>query len=1125
MTRNNINNHHAAPTSRDAAAQTDAFPAGNSDLAALIRAFDWSQTSLGPLAGWPPSLKLAVNMILPSPVPIVTLWGPDGIMIYNDAYAVFAGSRHPRLLGSKVLEGWPEVADFNQNVMAVGLSGGTLSYHDHHLVLYRMGVPEDVWLDLNYSPILDEHGTPVGVMAIVVETTGRVVEEQRRRAAEERFQLALEAGTVIGTWVWDVASDRFTADARFARFFSLDPEQAANGLPLSMVAEAIHPDDRPHIMELIARTIKVGGPYRAEYRVRQLDGSYRWIEANGHCELTGDGTPLRFPGVLIDIAQRKQAEAELQQSEARLRAIFDTLPVGIVFAEAPSGRITTGNAQVERILRHPVLPSPATDAYGEWVAYDADGRLVPIEEYPLYIAVTTGAVAERDFQYQRGDGTRAWIKVLGAPVRSADGQIMGGLITIIDIDREKRAEARQAFLLALGDRLRGLTDARDVMRAASEMLGRHLGAGRAGYGEIDSTGACLIVEHEWTDGRMQSFVGRHRLAGFGPDIMREFRAGRAVRLDDIMSDARTQDQDVAAAFEEIAMRAGISVPLIKGGRWVASIYAHATAAHHWTDEDESLMREVAERTWEAVERARAEERLRELNATLETEVAERTRERDRIWNVSQDLLGIADLDGVWRSINPAWRRTLGWTEDEVLGRTSAWMEHPDDHAATRAELQRLAAGRTTLQFENRFRHRDGSYRWFAWTAVMSDGLLYCVARDVTAEKERQAELARTQEQLRHAQKMEAIGQLTGGIAHDFNNMLTGIIAGLELLQRRVAAGRLDDIERYVTTATMSAKRAAALTHRLLAFSRRQSLDIRPTDVNALIASLEDLLRRTLGESTTFETLLADGLWPALTDANQLENALLNLCINARDAMPDGGRLTVETSNVHLGENYTRMLGDFAPGDYVLMSVSDTGTGMTPDVMARAFDPFFTTKPIGQGTGLGLSMIYGFVKQSGGHIRIYSEVGQGTTVKLYLPRHDAVIEAAPPDAHAAPHASAGECVLIVEDDPAVRMLILEVLDELGYQALEAGDAQAAIAQIEREPCIDLLITDVGLPGMNGRQLAEIARQRRPDLPVLFVTGYAEGATIRGGFLDSGMDMVSKPFDIDVLAAKIRAMLEQ
>jgi signal transduction histidine kinase len=391
-------------------------------------------------------------------------------------------------------------------------------------------------------------------------------------------------------------------------------------------------------------------------------------------------------------------------------------------------------------------------------------------------------------------------------------------------------------------------------------------------------------------------------------------------------------------------------------------------------------------------------------------------------------------------------------------------------------------------------------------------------------EERTAQLRSNEEALRQSQKMEAVGQLTGGIAHDFNNMLTGIIGSLELLRRRVSRGKLDDLDSLIDLGVTSANRAAGLTHRLLAFSRRQSLDSKPVQINQLVTSMGELLQRSLNESIALDMRLDTQLWTAEADPNQLESALLNLALNARDAMPSGGRLVVETCNRHLDSVFTAAYGTLKPGDYVELSVSDTGCGIPESLLGRVFDPFFTTKPIGQGTGLGLSMIYGFARQSRGHVTLHSEVGKGTTVSLFLPRF--VGEITPDvtvDPALLPIANRGETVLIVEDDPAVRVLVSQVLSELGYAFVEAGDADGALPIIESSQRIDLMISDVGLPGMNGRQLAEIGRQVRPDLKVLFITGYAEHAAVRGGFLDPGMQLITKPFTFDLLTAKVREMI--
>jgi PAS domain S-box-containing protein len=541
-----------------------------------------------------------------------------------------------------------------------------------------------------------------------------------------------------------------------------------------------------------------------------------------------------------------------------------------------------------------------------------------------------------------------------------------------------------------------------------------------------------------------------------------------------------------------------------------------------TDVTEQVAAEQALRQSEERFRKLADQ-LAELNATLAQRVEEKTRERDRIWNVSQDLLVVAGRDGIWRTVNPAWTRTLGWSEAELLNRTSEWLEHPDDGGITRTQFVKLGTTDTTVRFESRFRHKDGSYRWLSWTGVADRDHIYAVARDVTADKAAAERLRAAEEALQQSQKMEAVGQLTGGIAHDFNNLLTGIVGSLDLLQTRLNQGRTENAARYINAAMTSANRAAALTHRLLAFARRQPLIPKGVDVNRLVVSLEDLLRRTMGETIDLEIAARNDLWRTLCDPNQLESALLNLAINARDAMPDGGGLTISTANVRI-DRVTADTPALSPGDYVCIAVTDSGVGMSAEVAGRAFDPFFTTKPIGQGTGLGLSMIYGFARQSNGHATIDSRIGQGTTVRLYLPRY----RGDGADAHvstvrAAEHAVAGETVLVVEDEPVVRSVILEMLAEQGYRTLAAVDGPSGLKILRSAERIDLLVTDVGLPGMNGRQVADQARETRPDLKILFITGYAESVAISDGFLHAGMEMITKPFDLDNLSQRIRAMI--
>ena len=503
-------------------------------------------------------------------------------------------------------------------------------------------------------------------------------------------------------------------------------------------------------------------------------------------------------------------------------------------------------------------------------------------------------------------------------------------------------------------------------------------------------------------------------------------------------------------------------------------------------------------------------------------------DRARLWALARDPFLVADRDGTWLAASPAWTDILGWSEAELIGRTSEWMEHPDDLAKTRGEIAALAQGMPTARFENRFRAKDGSYRNFSWTAVPENNLVYCIARDVTEQRARARALADAEDALRQAQKMETLGQLTGGVAHDFNNLLQIVTGNLELLQRDLPEDQAR-LRRAADNAMAGAERAALLTQRLLAFSRRQPLAPERIDPNRLVSGMSDLLNRTLGETIEVETIQSARIWPVEIDVNQMENALLSLAVNARDAMPDGGKLTIEVANTHIDEAYAAQEAEVSPGQYVLISVSDTGQGMDEDVLSHAIEPFFTTKEVGRGTGLGLSMVYGFIKQSGGHIRVYSERGHGTTVKIYLPRFYGPL----PDndtgtvSRATPVCGGDETVLVCEDDDKVRAYTVDVLKELGYRVMEADNGAAALQALETasEP-IDLLFTDVILPGgMTGADIAQQARAQQPGLRILFATGYARNAIIHHGRLDPGVELLTKPFTYAELATKVREMLDR
>lgn len=591
---------------------------------------------------------------------------------------------------------------------------------------------------------------------------------------------------------------------------------------------------------------------------------------------------------------------------------------------------------------------------------------------------------------------------------------------------------------------------------------------------------------------------------------------------------------IAAPFYR-AMRTGegfsqtaVEVPMMRNGQ--AEITYWDITASPIRGEDGSVAGlfnqgfEITSRIIAERERVAAEVKLQELNQNLASEVSIRTEERNVMWDTATDLMVVIDFDGIFKRVNAAWTRLLGYTPEELIGHHVNEFVVADDHSTTVNAYEQTARGEA-LQVTNRYRHKDGTVRWISWAAAPSGNRTYATGRDVSHEKEREAELERAQSQLRQSQKMEAVGQLTGGLAHDFNNLLMAISASLDLIRLRIEQERQHEVTKYLDAAKGATQRAASLTHRLLAFSRRQTLAPRPTDANQLIEGMLDLIRRTVGPGVSVECSGNAAPWIALVDPSQLENALLNLCINARDAMPNGGGIHIEIHNRSIGEDDSSV-HDLPPGEYLRLRVSDSGSGMAPDVMARAFDPFFTTKPIGMGTGLGLSMIYGFAQQSGGQVRLASAVGQGTQVSIYLPRHRG---SAHRERTASPHqlkriAHADETVLVVDDEPTVLMLVTDVLEDLGYRVMQVPNGLAGLEVLNSDARVDLLITDVGLPGgMNGRQLADAGRVKRPALPVLFITGYAEQTLFDAANAERDMAVLTKPFPVATLASRIRQLL--
>lgn len=881
------------------------FLTGGGEAADIIADFDWSSTSLGSIEQWPANLKSSLALILRSPVPIVTLWGEDGIMIYNDGYSTFAGGRHPRLFGSKVREGWPEVADFNDNIMKVGLAGKTLAYRDFPLILYRHdGKPEQVWLNLDYSPLLDEAGKPAGVMAIVVEITEKVRIERELNAERESLK----------------------------RMF----EQAPGFIAV------------------------VSGP---QHRFTTVNEAYR--DLVDHRDVLGKTVAEALPEV-----------------------------VGQSFADLLDRVYASGEHHV--------------------------GQRVPV-----------------DLQHRgRRAIDRRYLDFIYQPIASEDGSTTGIFIQGHDVTEQHaaehaiRAESHKLSVLnRTGAAIAAELDVDKIVQivtdACTELVGAQFGA--FFYNVINDKGESYMlyalagVPRESFD----KFPMPRNTAVFEPT----FKGAGVVRSDDILKDPRYGKNDPHYGMPKghLPVRSYLAVPVAsRSGEVIGGLFFGHGELGQFGEEHEELLIGIAGQAATAIDNAR-------LYQAAEREIGERRRAEAALQTLNSTLE----------------QRVI----DEVYARS------------------------------------------------------------------------KVEEQLRQIQKMEAVGHLTGGIAHDFNNMLAVIMGGLNLVQRKLKRGEMD-VDRFIGAAIDGAQRAANLTQRLLAFSRQQPLAPEPLMPNKLVSNMSELLTRTLGEQIKVETVLASGLWQVNADPAQVENAILNLAVNARDAMPSGGRLTIETLNAFVDDAFAREYA-IPPGQYVMIAVADTGSGMTPEVMAKAFDPFYTTKGVGKGTGLGLSQVYGFVRQSGGHVKIYSEVGVGTSVKVYLPRFygEADVSEQARSLSGVHRGLNSEVVLVVEDDERVRALSVEALKELGYGVVEASGPVQALRMIDEGQEVHLLFTDVVMPDMSGRQLADLSQAKRPKLKVLYTTGYTRNAIVHNGMLDAGTNLLTKPFSLEDLAVKVRKILDE
>ncbi len=1100
---------------------SSAFLSGGGAMGARVRAFDWASTPLGPIAAWPAVLRIMVETILSSRFPHVLFWGPELISIYNDAYAPMLGNK-PESLGRSFPDIWSEIWGDLSPVVDTVLAGESAFFEDMRLVIDRHGYAEETFFTFCYSPLRDENGKVVGVLDTAMETTDKVRGEQVTRQERQRFvQLFDQAPSFIAV----LRGPSFVYEYANSAYLRLIGDRDLIGRE---VIEAVPDADGQGFFELLdgvyetgiaftARGMKLdvrpvgGGPLETRY----LDFVYQPIR-------NADGV---IDGIFVegvDVTNRMQAERRdrvMNSLTDRLRDSDD--PADLAYA---ASQILGEALNVSRIGFGTV--DVAAQSYTAEPAWTAPGLVVPpdtmsLRPFGTYIDRLARGEVVRIEDSATDEMTRGNIDILQARHAMAFVNVpvieREGLVAIMYVSSAVAREWSDddiALIREVAERTRshvarlraiaGLRRNEEQLRLATE-------AGDIGFWDIDMTALTIFLT-----------PNMRGMFGMLPDeavVLSDF--GAAVHPDD-----RAMNTAAYMAAADPAQRAVYDVEYRAIGRhdgierWIA-------VKGRGIFDDKTCVRVIGTAV-EITARKRVEQELRELNETLERRVVDQTRERTRTWEVTPEIVGVLNADGFFETSNPAWQTVLGWTETEIRTTKSFDFIHPDDLPRTYAAWNDAALGLPALRFENRFRTTAGDWRWLSWVAVPEGGKVYCSARDITADKEREAALARTEDALRQAQKMEAVGQLTGGIAHDFNNMLAVVMGSLDLLERRIGT---DDerARRYVTAASDGARRAANLTKRLLAFSRQQPLQPEVVDVNNLVAGMSDLLTHSLGRAVHLETVLAGGLWRIHADPNQLENVILNLGVNARDAIleanPDGGKVTIETQNIVLDARHFAGEDSTPAGDYVVIAVSDTGTGMPPEVVARAFDPFFTTKAVGKGTGLGLSQVYGFVRQSGGHVRIYSEPGQGTAIKIYLPRHlsgDAVSDISMAGIL---EGEQSEVILVVDDEDAVRRFSVDALTELGYQVLEANGAAAALLLIETHPEISLLFTDIVMPQTNGRQLADAAVALRPTLRVLYTTGYTRNAVVHNGMVDPGVDLMGKPYTIDDLAAKLRSMLER
>jgi len=952
-------------------------------------------------------------------------------------------------------------------------------------------------------PIFDAAGALIGGLNLVVDISEHKRAEEALRARGVELEAVIDGTPFMLARLGRDMRYRFISRA-YARMIRQASEQVIGKHISDVLGQEGFAAVRPYV-----ETVLRGEPTEYELEIEFPGIGAHLLRGLYTPVLDQAGASDGWIASLLDIGEQRRAEEVRQQ----LANIVDS-SADAIFSENLEGRLVSWNSGAERLYGY-----AAAEVLGRPVAAIIPDEL-RAEQTNILARVGRGEqIAPFETVRRRKDGKRIDVSLTVSPMRGANGRIVGASKIARDITERreaartlaKRAEEQKA-LYEFTNRLYRAESLSGVYEAALDAILTALRCTRASILRFDEHEVMRFVA--W---RGLSEGYRRAVEGHSP-----WSPGEVNPEPVCLADAAAVD--LPEALKTVIAREGIGalafIPIVANGKLAGKFMAYYETPHAFANDELDLALNLARQLGFAVERMQAEQarraaerELRALSERLETEVEKRTLERDRIWNVSEDLLGVSNFAGYFTSINPAWTRLLGWSEQEIKSMHVNELRHPDDAAHSMAGRDQLAQGVPTVRMENRLRHKDGSWRWISWTMTAENGLIYIAGRHVTTEKEAAAALEQAQRQAAQSQKMEALGQLTGGVAHDFNNLLMIVSGHAQRLQKRVTEPR---DARSLEAIQIAATRGESLTRQLLAFSRGQPLNPTVISPGESVNGIRDVLAGSLHVNIALTIEVAPTIWPVRVDKSEMELALVNLVVNARDAMPDGGRLAISGENVRLGADDAR---DGLTGEFVALRVSDEGCGIPDEIVAKVFEPFFTTKAE-KGTGLGLSQVYGFARRSGGTVAIASQVGRGTTVTMYLPRSAGQVERPSPEESDQMLAAGDETVLVVEDNEEVRAVAVSLLEQLGYRTAAVESASAALTYLAAGAFPDLIFTDVVLPGeMDGLALARTVKDRYPDLPTVLTTGYAKIFET-----DPEFPVLRKPYQIAALARVIRASLD-